>query len=310
MDWERREFARTAPAAAPRRSPDGETLPALSVLHLPEGERQRRWIHEEFFSRFFPPPRLPRSDSQPRLLPAPLAARRGVGGRKGMLGGFGKKGEVAELFQPCSTCARRGGSGAVSIPEKSWERKEGGREFLAGGHWVIFGGGDLGPRVLPGFSASNKARSLRFPSKNWVRKDDFFLSFCEEGWGFPLLFFSPSSPQIPYFQPLSSHHPKSHFSSLSPSPGPGAAGVAVTSPSCDPARALPIPCAAGKKRKRSSGNTTREAAGLGKALLGFTRAGEELLGQREILGMRDPGGSWMGKGDPSLLQVGPCYKIK
>ncbi|XP_017582750.1 PREDICTED: uncharacterized protein LOC108444936 [Corvus brachyrhynchos] len=90
MDWERREFARTAPAAAPRRSPDGETLPALSVLHLPEGELQRRWIYADFCSRFFPP--LPRSNSQPRLLPAPLAARRGVGGRKGMLGGFGKRG--------------------------------------------------------------------------------------------------------------------------------------------------------------------------------------------------------------------------
>lgn len=129
--------------------------------------------------------------------------------------------------------------------------KEGGREGIP--RWRSLGyflGGDLGPRVLPGFSASNKARSLRFPSKNWVRKDDFFLTFCEEGWGFPLLFFPPSSPQIPYFQPLSSHHPQSHFSSLSPSPGPGAAGVAVTSPSCDLARALPIPCAAGKKEEK------------------------------------------------------------
>lgn len=73
-----------------------------------------------------------------------------------MLGGFGKKGEVAELFQPCSTCARRGGSGAVSIPEKSWERKEGGREFLAGGHWVIFGGGIWDPESSQAFQPQTK----------------------------------------------------------------------------------------------------------------------------------------------------------
>lgn len=80
-----------------------------------------------------------------------------------MLGGFGKKGEVAELFQPCSTCARRGGSGAVSIPEKSWERKEGGREFLAGGHRVIFGGGGFGTPSPPRLFSLKQSSEFAFP---------------------------------------------------------------------------------------------------------------------------------------------------
>lgn len=191
MDWERREFARTAPAAAPRRSPDGETLPALSVLHLPEGERQRRWIHEEFFSRFFPP-----SPAPTQRFPAPADP----GAARSPAGSGREEGDARRIWE-------KGGSGgafpavlhlrsARRLRSCEYSReilgKEGGREGIP--RWRSLGyflGGDLGPRVLPGFSASNKARSLRFPSKNWVRKDDFFLTFCEEGWGFPLLFFFP-----------------------------------------------------------------------------------------------------------------------
>lgn len=162
MDWERREFARTAPAAAPRRSPDGETLPALSVLHLPEGERQRRWIHQEFFLPFFPPSPAPTQRFPAPADPGAARSPAGSGREEGDARRIWEKGEVAELFQPCSTCARRGGSGAVSIPEKSWERKEGGREFLAGGHWVIFGRG-FGIPSPPRLFSLKQSSEFAFP---------------------------------------------------------------------------------------------------------------------------------------------------
>ncbi|RLV88731.1 hypothetical protein DV515_00015344 [Chloebia gouldiae] len=125
MDRERREFARTAP----RRSPAGETLPALSVLHLPEGEQQRCWIYADFFfSLIFP--------SSHAAIPSPSCSR-----RRSQPGGEWEEGDARRIwenpehFQPCSTW--RGGSRAArslrELLRRLWSRRIDGEALKGGG---------------------------------------------------------------------------------------------------------------------------------------------------------------------------------